>query len=125
MSTDQSDRYLAASVAANTRWAHEPDRSAATRPARAAFERRFLDEVDPGRVLAPCRPSAQGSQRQEGVLPQFGTQECTVAQSSRVIRVHHDERRPMGAPLETPTKKSVSHLTALGAMARPVGGWFG
>lgn len=51
MPASGSDRYLAASIAANTRWAHEPDRSAATRPARAAFERRFEDEVDPARTL--------------------------------------------------------------------------
>jgi hypothetical protein len=48
------DRYLAASIAANTRWAHEPDRSAATRPARAAFEKRFEEEVDPDGKLAPA-----------------------------------------------------------------------
>lgn len=51
---DPSDRYLAASIAANTRWSREPDRTAATSPARAAFEARFDDEVDPGRVLAPA-----------------------------------------------------------------------
>lgn len=53
-SVDASDRYLAASIAANTRWAREPDRSAATRPARDAFERRFEDEVDPDRTLSPA-----------------------------------------------------------------------
>jgi hypothetical protein len=47
-----TDRFLAASIAANTRWAHEPDRSAATRPARAAFEQRFLYEVDPDGKLS-------------------------------------------------------------------------
>lgn len=49
--TEPVDRFLAASVAANSRWAHESDRTAATQPARDAFERRFLDEVDPDRVL--------------------------------------------------------------------------
>lgn len=53
MPVDASDRYLAASIAANSRWAHEADRSAATRPARMAFETRFLDEVDPARLLKP------------------------------------------------------------------------
>lgn len=54
MPSDNPDAYLAASIAAHTRWAHEPDRTAATRPARDAFERRFLDEVDPERVLPPA-----------------------------------------------------------------------
>lgn len=52
-SKDPADRFMAASIAANTRWAHEPDRSAATSPARRAFERRFEDEVDPDRTLPP------------------------------------------------------------------------
>jgi hypothetical protein len=43
-----------ASVAANTRWAHEPDRSAATAPARAALEDKFAREVDPEGILPPA-----------------------------------------------------------------------
>ncbi len=46
-----SDRFLSASIAANTRWANEANRTAATRPARDAFETRFLDQVDPERTL--------------------------------------------------------------------------
>lgn len=53
MSEPDATRYLAASIAANTRWAHEPDRTAATKPARAAFEQRFFDEVDPEGALPP------------------------------------------------------------------------
>lgn len=45
-------RHLSASVAANSRWASELDRSKATLPARAAFNQRFLDEVDPDRKLS-------------------------------------------------------------------------
>lgn len=47
---------MAASIASNTRWALEPDRTAATSPARAAFNQRFEDQVDPDRSLpAPER----------------------------------------------------------------------
>ncbi|GAB4067803.1 hypothetical protein GCM10028777_25000 [Angustibacter speluncae] len=52
-SLDPADRFLSASIAANTRWANEPDRTAATSPARAAFNKRFEDEVDPERRLSP------------------------------------------------------------------------
>ena len=52
-SRDPSERFMAASVAANTRWANEPDRTAATSRGRAAFDRRFDDEVDPDRKLTP------------------------------------------------------------------------
>ncbi len=49
---DPAHRYMAAAVASNTRWAHEPDRTAATSPGRAAFMRRFEDDVDPERKLS-------------------------------------------------------------------------
>ena len=45
------DRFLSASIAANSRWANESDRAAATLPARSAFEKRFEDQVDPQRSL--------------------------------------------------------------------------
>ena len=38
---------------ANIRWAHEPDRTAATAPARDALEARFEREVDPDGTLPP------------------------------------------------------------------------
>jgi hypothetical protein len=47
------DRKNIASIAANKRWAFEPDRTAATAPARQAREAWFDDQVDPDRVLAP------------------------------------------------------------------------
>lgn len=48
-----ADRAQIAKIAANTRWAHEEDRSAATQPARDGMYRRFEDEVDPERNLPP------------------------------------------------------------------------
>ena len=47
------ERALHARAAAHTRWAHEPDRTAATLPARDGLSRRFDDEVDPDRTLSP------------------------------------------------------------------------
>lgn len=44
-------RYL--TQAALTRWAYEPDRTAATAPAREASEARFEKLVDPDGVLPP------------------------------------------------------------------------
>jgi hypothetical protein len=42
---------LIASLAANSRWAKEEDRSAATQAARDGLQRRFEDQVDPDRTL--------------------------------------------------------------------------
>jgi len=62
---DPVDRFMAASIAANTRWAHEPNRAAATLPARVAFEQRFEDEVDPDRTLPPeeCQLRAKAARQ--------------------------------------------------------------
>jgi hypothetical protein len=46
------ERKLRARLAAQTRWAHE-DGVAGTAKARATFDRRFIDEVDPDRKLDP------------------------------------------------------------------------
>jgi hypothetical protein len=49
---DPAERHLVASIAAHESWARTLDRSARTAPARAAFERRFLDAAggDPDRA---------------------------------------------------------------------------
>lgn len=47
------DRHLIARIAANERWSKEPDRSAATQAARDGMARKFEDQVDPDRTLAP------------------------------------------------------------------------
>jgi len=47
-----AQRSERAKVAANTRWAHEPDRLAATKPGRDAAFQKLLDEVDPQGVLS-------------------------------------------------------------------------
>lgn len=52
-------RSMAGRIAADTRWAHESDRAAATAPARRAFADRFEREVDPQGLL----PLAERKQR--------------------------------------------------------------
>ena len=48
-----STRSQIARIAANERWAKTEDRSAATQAARDAMARKFEDQVDPERRLAP------------------------------------------------------------------------
>lgn len=48
-----AEKSLRASIAVNTSWAQTPDRPARTAAARAAFNRRFEDQVDPDRQLDP------------------------------------------------------------------------
>lgn len=60
MSLSAEERSMRASLAANARWSKH-DRSEGTRRARQAFESRFIDEVDPDRVL----PEAERLKRAE------------------------------------------------------------
>lgn len=48
-----SDRRLAATIAAHESWAHTPDRAKRTAPARAAMLAKFEREVDPDGTLPP------------------------------------------------------------------------
>jgi hypothetical protein len=47
-----AERRARASLAAHVSWAKTTDRSARTAAARAAFEQKFHDEVDPNRELS-------------------------------------------------------------------------
>ena len=49
---DPGERVLVSTLAAHTSWARTPDRPARTAPARAAFDERFLNVVDPKRELS-------------------------------------------------------------------------
>lgn len=48
---DESERRLAASIAANVKWSQTADRTAATEPARSAFIASFERQVDPDGLL--------------------------------------------------------------------------
>lgn len=53
MPLSPEQRKLRAQIAANTRWSREDPRVGTAR-ARAAWYRRFLDQVDPDRTLPPA-----------------------------------------------------------------------
>jgi hypothetical protein len=48
-----TDMTLRARIASNRRWALEPDRKQATKPARDAFRAKFVRQVDPKGKLDP------------------------------------------------------------------------
>ena len=54
----ESERQLAARIAAHESWANTPDRSARTAPARAALDQKFLDEADGDPVRAAHKRKA-------------------------------------------------------------------
>ena len=54
MPAQESELALAGRIGAHKSWANTDDRTARTAPARAAFDKRFEDEVDPDRKLDPA-----------------------------------------------------------------------
>lgn len=84
--SDSKIRSQAASIAANDRWAREPDRTAATRPAREAFLRRFEREVDPEGRLTP-------EERQKRVQNAVKAHFRRMALASAKSRAAGDRRR--------------------------------
>lgn len=52
--TTVTERRLRSQIANSARWAREPDRTAATAPARAAMLAKFETEVDPDGLLLPA-----------------------------------------------------------------------
>lgn len=64
-----AEAALRAKIAAHASWKNTPDRTARTANGRAAFERRFLDEVDPNRTL----PEAERDCRAEQARKEYYT----------------------------------------------------
>jgi hypothetical protein len=58
------ERVLAARIAAAERWAHTPDRSAATAPARSGLRAKYAREVDPDGIL----PEAERERRVDSLM---------------------------------------------------------
>lgn len=87
-----NSRSLAASIAANDRWAREPDRSAATQKAREAFLARFEREVDPDSRLTP--PERQ-KRAQNAMKAHFRR----MALASAKARAGSADRRKLAAEL--------------------------
>lgn len=52
MALSPSQRTQRARLAAHTKWARTKDRTAATQPARDGQWQRYLDQVDPDRILS-------------------------------------------------------------------------
>lgn len=50
----ESELAIAGRIGALESWARTEDRTARTEPGRRAFDQRFLDQVDPERVLDPA-----------------------------------------------------------------------
>lgn len=74
-----TERVLQARLAAHSKWAATPDRSAATASARDAFSTRFENQVDPDRLLDPV----ERAQRVESARKAYFTKLALKSAQSR------------------------------------------
>lgn len=80
MPGNSRDANLRGRIAANERWAHTDDRTAATAPARAALDARFEAEVDPDGKLDPDERARRVASKRRAY---FGRLALLSAQSRR------------------------------------------
>lgn len=75
-----AQRKLRAQIAANARWAKEPDRLAATAPGRRAAFEKLLDEVDPGHQLSETERTKRAENLQRSNLLRLSLQSSKARQ---------------------------------------------
>jgi hypothetical protein len=68
LSLSPTQRTERAKIAANTRWAREIDRLAATKPGRDAAFQKLLDEADPEGVLSEAERLKRAKNAQQAQL---------------------------------------------------------
>jgi hypothetical protein len=71
-------RYQGARIAALSRWATELDRLAATAPARAARDQRFIDLVDPDWVLPRAERPRRADHARETLFARLALRSAEV-----------------------------------------------
>lgn len=81
----QSDRSLAAQIAANESWAHTADRSARTAPARAALMARFEREVDPQGTLPPDERARRAENKRRAYFQRLALKSSKARRARSVV----------------------------------------
>jgi hypothetical protein len=109
-SLSPEQRRLRAQIAANTRWSREDPRAGTAR-ARAAWYRKFLDQVDPDRSLAPAErdrrvQAAVRAEMQRLALRSSKARAAKVAERERDRDIAH----PLGEVLDDVVEDIQVHL---------------
>ncbi|MEB3034781.1 hypothetical protein [[Mycobacterium] nativiensis] len=79
----ESERILRAQIGAHTSWANTEDRTARTRNARAKFNERFDDEVDPDRVLSPEERTKRADSARKAYFARLAFKSATARRARR------------------------------------------
>lgn len=78
-------RHLAASIAAHESWAHTPDRSARTAPARAALMAKFEREVDPEGLLDPPERAIRAEHLRKAYFQRLALKSAKARRARKVV----------------------------------------
>jgi hypothetical protein len=82
-------RILRSRIGAYRRWANESNPTAATAPARSAFLQRFLDEVDPDRVLPEAERTRRATAARKAYMQQLALR-SSVARQKKAATSRHE-----------------------------------
>jgi hypothetical protein len=90
MPATPQERSLNARAASLARWAGEPDWTAATLPARRAFDRRFEIEVDPKGVLPAADRARRAAAARRAYFTRLALKSAQARRRSAELTVEAD-----------------------------------
>jgi len=76
---------LRGQIAAHTSWANTPDRPARTRNARAKFDERFDNEVDPDRKLPPAERAKRAESARKAYFAKLAFESAKARRAKRKV----------------------------------------
>lgn len=80
-----AERRLVATIAAHESWAHTPDRTARTAPARAALMAKFETEVDPDGKLSPSERAIRAEHARKAHFSRLALRSAQSRRKSREL----------------------------------------
>ena len=86
MALSPAERALRARLAVHTRWSRTSDSTASTAVARAAFDRRFEDEVDPQRELPEPERVRRAEAARRAHFARLTLKSVTARRKAREVR---------------------------------------
>jgi hypothetical protein len=96
MTLNKSERVLRAQIAAHESWAHCPDRTARTAPARRAMLDKFEREVDPTGTLLPAERAKRAENARKAHFKRLALRSAQ-ARRRRGPAGRTDQARPVSA----------------------------
>lgn len=83
--TDPQTRALVGRIAAVERWAHTPDRSAATKPARDAMDAKFERLVDPDNQLDPTERARRAAYKRTAYFQRLALKSAQARRKAKTL----------------------------------------